>query len=575
MHWRNKKMIETQDAAATILVVDDDTVIRLMLQKLMEEQKHHVVVAENGEEAVKQFQAHAPDVILMDAAMPILDGFSACAKIKTLPNGDSTPVLMITALYDDNSVDQAFAAGAIEYITKPIHLAALRHRVNTLLKARRAEIAVVKSEARFRSVFSDSAVGIALVDKQGTVLENNAALAAILERQDIKNQPFENFFAQSTHAVETNFKQQLEQGERNSYQVERHFFTADKQVRWVNMNVSLARDHNGEVQFFVYMIEDITRQKNAQLKQRMAMKVFENTNDGVMITDINGNITYVNHAFTMVTGYTYEEVLDKKASILSSGKHDSAFYQSMWDTAKITGRWQGEIWNRRKDGEVYSEWLSISVVRDDLNHITNYVGVFSDITALQGSEEHIKRLVHYDERIYRLTRYDVLTDLPNRLLFHERLTRACRDEDKLALLCIDLDGFTSLNETLGHTIGDEVLKAVGQRLQNCASDNDAVARLENDQFAIILAPLSQAHEAHVLAQDVFAALKTPLNIGEHEIPLHSHIGIGYYEGRCYTPEAAGKQVEHLIQRAELGMFMAKEAGVNTYKVYEEETADAA
>jgi diguanylate cyclase (GGDEF)-like protein/PAS domain S-box-containing protein len=555
--------------AAVIMVVDDDTVIRLMLQKLLEDQGHRVVLAENGELALAVFQQNQPELVLMDAAMPVLDGFSACARIKQLPGGKETPILMITALYDDNSVDQAFAAGALEYITKPIHLAALRYRVNTLLKARRAELAVARSEARFRGVFAHSALGIALVDPHGVVLDSNPALQQILGHapEALQGRAFRDFFQPAESRLEKTFHQELIAAKRDSYQIEKYFSPADGQVRWCNLNTSLVRDPAGEIQFFVYMAEDVTNQKQAQLRQRIAFKVFENTNDGVMITDAKSRIIYVNHAFTVVTGYSYEEVLDKHPRMLKSGRHEEDFYEKLWLTVNTTGRWRGEVWNKRRDGEVYSEWLSISAVRDDLNEITNYVAVFSDITTLQGSDEHVKRLLHYDERIYRLTRFDILTDLPNRLLFHERLTRACREGAELALLFIDIDGFTALNEELGYERGDELLKAVARRLQRCVNDSDALARVENDQFAIILAPVAQSYEAQILAERVFNILHLPITLDGREIPLDVHIGISFYDGSKHAPEEASRQVEHLIQRADLAMYLAKEQGKNSSYIY--------
>jgi diguanylate cyclase (GGDEF)-like protein/PAS domain S-box-containing protein len=569
--WRKKKMLNNpvNENSAIIMVVDDDTVIRLMLKKLLEDQGHHIILAENGELALALFQQHQPELVLMDAAMPVLDGFSACARIKQLPGGKETPILMITALYDDNSVDQAFAAGALEYITKPIHLAALRYRVNTLLKARRAELAVARSEARFRGVFSHSALGIALVDTHGVILDSNPALQRIVGHHgdDLHGRAFRDFFQPTESRPEHIFHQELLKGIRASYQLEKYFFHPDGQLRWCNLNASVVRDPTGDIHFFIYMAEDVTLQKQAQLRQRIALKVFENTNDGIMITDAEGRITYVNHAFTVVTGYSYEEVLDKHPRLLKSGQHKEDFYENLWSAVNNSGRWRGEVWNKRRDGQIYSEWLSISAVRDDLNKITNYVAVFSDITTLQGSDEHVKRLLHYDERIYRLTRFDILTDLPNRLLFHECLTRVCREGAPLALLFVDIDGFSAFNQELGYEHGDELLKAVAQRLQQCVNDNDALARVENDQFAIILAPMSQSTDAEMLAEKVFKALHAPIVLAGRELPLDAHIGISFYDNTHHSAEESHRQVEYLIQRAELAMYLAKEKGRNIAYMY--------
>lgn len=561
---------------AVILVVDDDMVIRLMLQKLLEDHGHRIVLAENGQLALEAFQQHRPDLVLMDASMPVLDGFNACREIKQLPYGKDTPILMITALYDDDSVDQAFSAGAMEYITKPIHLAALRHRVDTLLKARRAEIDLARSEARFRGVFEQSSMGIALVSGDGKVIVTNAAMQKILGRgeealQDIR---FDDLFHSVGGKIEQEFRQQLLRNERDGYQMEKYFQRPPHDlICWASLTTSLVSDEQGEPKFFVYMAEDISERKQAQIRQRIALKVFEHTTDGIMITDARGRITYVNHAFTLVTGYTYEEALDKTPDFLRSDEHEPAFYEKLWDSVQHGGHWSGEIWNRRRNGEVYSEWLAISAVRGEHNEITNFVAVYSDITALREGSEEVKRLTQFDARFYRLTRYDVLTDLPNRLLFHERLTRACREGVQVALLCIDLEGFNALNESLGYEQGDVVLKQVAQRLRRCARDADAVARLENDEFAMIIAPLAQNYDASLMAERIIAALHEPLDLGDHDIQLHCHIGIGLYAGGESPPEEVGKQVEYLLQRAELGMYLARQENVpDRYRVYEEEVA---
>ncbi len=555
-----------------LLVVDDDIVIRGMLQRLLEEQGYQVIEAVNGSEAVNAFQEHTPDLVLMDAAMPVLDGFGACEAIKKLPHGKDTPVLMITALHDEESVDQAFNAGAVEYITKPIHWAVLRHRVQTLLQARRAEKALIKSEVRFRGVFEQSAMGIALINLEGKIMRGNPALHAMLGQdiEQLAGESFAKFFHPADTLIEKEFMQQLMNGQRSTYQMEKYFFQPDSPLLWARLTTSLVRGMDGDPQFIIHMIEDITRQKRAQARQRIASKVFETTSDGVMITNAQAAIIDVNTAFTLTTGYSYEEILDQNPRLLQSGQHDKVFYERLWTSLHETGRWSGEIWNRRKNGEVYSQWLSISVVRGEHNEITNYVGVFSDITSLRDGDENLRRLLHYDERMYHLTHYDDLTELPNRLLFHEQLTRACRQGEKVALLYIDLDNFRRVNDSLGYDFGDHFLKAVAKRLRHCARDTDTVARLEGDEFAMILSPIGQLYDARLMADKLFAELIREVEVDGHDLRVDCNIGISFYPGENVNPEhEVGSRVELMIQHADVAMYLAKEMGKNTYQIFSE------
>lgn len=552
-------MFREQEEQPLVLVVDDDVFMRGMLQNLLKEQGYRVNEAQDGAHAIQEFQRCKPDLVLLDAAMPVMDGFTACGELRKLQEGavNKVPVIMITSLNDEESVDKAFSAGAVEYITKPVHWGVLRHRVKVIIKAQRAESALRESEARFRGIFEQAAMGIALVTMDGRLIQNNPALLKMLgiSTQDLSSKPFNNFFYPFDTAIEKEFFQQLLEGSRHYYQMEKYFFRKDSPMLWGRLTTSLVRDAELNPIFLIQMIEDITERKRAQAKQQLATKVFETTSDGIVITNGEGNIIDVNQAFLLLTGYSYEEILDRNPRFLQSGHHDKAFYENLWSQARETGRWRGEIWNRRKNGEIYSTWLSISAVRGEHNEITNYVAVYSDISSLNEDDERMRLLTHYDS----------LTELPNRLLFHEYLTRACRQEDWVALLYLDLDDFKRINEEYGFNVGDEFLKTVARRLRHCVREGDSVSRLDDDEFGIILAPVHQDYDVRLIADKIFAALSEPVWIQGQSPQVDCNIGISFYSNDEHTMDE-NDAVEILIQQADMAMYLAKEAGKNTYHI---------
>jgi diguanylate cyclase (GGDEF)-like protein/PAS domain S-box-containing protein len=550
------------DKKPLVLVVDDDIFMRGMLQSLLEEQGYHVAEAQDGVEALNYFRQHRPDLVLMDAAMPVMDGFSACAELTRLQKEleVDTPVIMVTSLDDEQSVDKAFDAGAVEYITKPVHWSVLRHRVQVILQARWAEDALRQSEARFRGIFEQAAMGIALVNLDGRTVHANAALQKMLGQpeESLLSKVFPKLFYPQDSLVEKEFKQHLLSGQRSFYQMEKYFFRPGSAMLWGRLTTSLVIDNKQHPQYFVEMVEDITERKRTEARQRLAAKVFETTSDAVMITNAEGNIIDVNQAFLLSTHYSYEEVLDKNPRFLQSGHHDRVFFEQMWTQARETGRWRGEIWNRRKNGEVYSSWMSLSAVRGEHNEITHYVSVYSNISSLGEDDERIRLLTHYDS----------LTELPNRLLFNENITRACRQEERLALLYLDLDDFKQINEHFGFNVGDELLKMIAKRLKQCLREGDTVARLDDDEFGIILAPLYQDYDARLVAEGIFAAFAEPFVVREQAVEIDCNIGICIHVNSILpSHQPNSNHIEILIQRADMAMYLAKEAGKNTYHIH--------
>ena len=313
----------------------------------------------------------------------------------------------------------------------------------------------------------------------------------------------------------------------------------------------------GEPFGILVTIRDLSRIRQTQEKLFQSQAVFQNTNEGIMIVDVDSRIIAINPAFTRITGYSEQEALGKNPRLLHSGQNDEAFYAELWADLNRTGGWQGEIWNRRKNGEVYPEWLTISTVRDDKDKVVNYIGVFSDISQLKQSQSRLEFLAHHDP----------LTALPNRLLFSVRaehaIERSQRSKLITAILFIDLDRFKHINDSLGHTIGDHLLKAVAKRLQTLIRNEDTIARLGGDEFVILLEELHEGEDAAILADKVKHALITPFHINNYELFVGASIGISLYP-------LDGKGVEELLRNADSAMYRAKDMGRNTYQFYTQE-----
>lgn len=305
------------------------------------------------------------------------------------------------------------------------------------------------------------------------------------------------------------------------------------------------------------IFRDITKRKRIEKELHLSAAVFENTNEGVIITDKDANIVAINQSFTEITGYTSEEVIGKNPKLLKSGRHDHAFYQTIWASIQEKGQWKGEIWNRRKNGEVYPQWLNISVVKNDQSEVINYVAVFSDISTLKQSEEQLEHLATHD----------TLTTLPNRLLFNDRLEHALehakRHGTKVSLLYMDLDNFKGINDSFGHPFGDRLLQVVADRLMTCVRSEDTVARLGGDEFTIITEDIFHSHDAAVVAHRVLDSLSKPIALEGHEIFTTASIGISLYPDH-------GNDVHVLMKNADTAMYHAKKLGRNKYQFYASE-----
>ena len=299
---------------------------------------------------------------------------------------------------------------------------------------------------------------------------------------------------------------------------------------------------------------DITKRSESEAKLRQSATVFESTLEGVYITDKDRNILDVNQSFIDITGYSREEVIGSNPKVLSSGKHDRAFFESMWQSINKTGQWRGEIWNKRKDQTTFPQWLAINTVKDSEDNVVNYVAVFTDITEIKQSQSKLDYLAHHD----------ALTSLPNRYYFNQRLEQALnhakRAESKLAILFIDLDRFKNINDSFGHTAGDHLLVHLSNSLKEKVRLEDTVARISGDEFIILFEDIECTDTLVNAVEKIMSVFDTSFPIEGHNVRITASIGISLFP-------MDGDNSADLIRNADAAMYRAKDEGRNTYQFY--------
>ena len=321
-------------------------------------------------------------------------------------------------------------------------------------------------------------------------------------------------------------------------------------------------DDQGQITHYLGIKQDITAAKEAEKALRLAASVVANTHEGVMVCDAAQRIIEVNPAFTRITGYSAAEVLGRKPSLLSSGRRSREQDPAMWQALNQHGHWQGEFWNRHKDGSLYAAASTINALRDADGQVTHYVSVFSDITERKHQQEQLERLAHFDP----------LTGLPNRALLADRLqqglARAQRARQGLAVCFMDLDGFKAVNDARGHDAGDDLLAEVARRLQGGIRAGDTAARLGGDEFVLLLGGLHHPRDCEDTARRVLHAVALPIEVEGHTVHVSASMGISVFP-------RDGCEAEQLLRQADQAMYQAKQRGRNRYVLYAPAMAEAA
>lgn len=329
------------------------------------------------------------------------------------------------------------------------------------------------------------------------------------------------------------------------------------EVFWARLQLSLLRDDAGQANGLIGFFSDITERRSFEEQLRLHKRIFEQSEEAILITDAQEKIVSVNPAFTRITGYEAAEAIGETPRKFRSGRHDAAFFEEMWTQLLATGYWQGEVWDRRKDGEIYPKWLSIGSVRNAEDQITHYFSIFSDISDRKRAEG----------RIHHLAYFDALTGLPNRVQFNRLTDQALADSRRKggfgALLFIDLNRFKPINDTLGHAVGDRVLQETANRLRACLRGADVVCRLGGDEFSVGLFEIASRDHAANVARKLLATINEPIVVVGRELKLGAAIGISIY------PED-GIDTETLLRQADIAMYRAKQSGTDGLAFFSEE-----
>jgi len=426
---------------------------------------------------------------------------------------------------------------------------------------KKTERELLKSRERFEKAQQIAHIGSWEWDVKTDTIEWSDEVYRIFGAKPQKFVPtYEKFLAfvhdEDRQIVIDAIKKSLETKEE--YAIRHRIVRADRSERVVRDRGKIYTDEvTGEPIKMIGTLQDISRQKKSDDNFRFAMKILDNTHEGVMTTDSNSRIIYVNPAFTTITGYSQEEAIGESPRLLRSDKHDATFYKEMWKIITKTGEWKGEIWNRRKNGEAYPQHLTIMTEKDDYGRVERHIAVFHDLTQKKQIEEKMK----YREN------YDPLTGLPNRTFFTDRLwysiATASRDDAQLTLMIIGIDGFNKINSSLGHSAGDKLLSMIGERVESTFPKDATLARFGGDEYALILQGSNNPGLAVSSASHLVKEMAKPFAINDEELFITASIGVALFP-------SDGGNAETLIESGDTAMHLAKNSGGNIYRLFSKE-----
>ena len=443
----------------------------------------------------------------------------------------------------------------VEVYSTPVEIHGQQHLfsiVHDISIRRQAELSVKLLMEEQRAILNSDIVGISKVRDRRMLWVNDAYAKMFgYSREELTGQTTDMLYpdADAKDSFAAAAYPVVNAGEVFKTQVQ--YKRKDGSLGWCNMTGALVSPVS---MVSVWAFTDVTEIIAADSSRRLAASVFSNSYDGIVITDVQNHIVDVNPAFSRITGFSRDEVLGKNPKQITSGRQDEGFYQAMWSNLQQSGSWHGEIWNRRKTGEIYAEMLSISAVRDQRGEVQNYIGVFSDISSLKLHEQELDKIAHFD----------ALTGLPNRRLFQNQLQRAIqlahRTECDVALLVIDLDRFKEVNDTLGHDAGDQLLQDAAKRLQLCVRESDSIARLGGDEFVVVMPGVKGQAAVTRVAQSIVDAMQTTFWLQGQEACISASVGVAIF------PDDA-KDAISLFKHADQAMYEAKELGRNRFEFF--------
>ena len=536
--------------SALVMVVEDDEAARLTTSITLERAGYRVLEAADCASARARFAEVRPDIVLLDVLLPDGDGFVLCREFLSQPRGRGLPIAMVTGLDDITSIHQAFESGAVDFITKPVSWGTLPFRIQFILRANQAINDASISEGKTRALLAGIPDIILRIDRDGHVIDMQVGTYVNEMEEWVVYDPAtgEGHLPGPVYRI-------------LAPQIRRVFAGKGEQLVEFDWSQKALKPRTWEARVIlreqdeaVMVIRDITQRKQQEAELRLWAKVFEGSNEAILITDSHLNIILVNKTYERITGYTEEEVLGVDTAKVGVKLHSHSFFRNLVHILKERGHWEGELTNQRKDGEKFPTWYSISQVLNSDGQPENYIAIFSDISERKKSRERIDFLAHHDS----------LTELPNRALLNDRLEMAIntakRRGEKVGLLFIDLDRFKNINDSLGHAAGDQILRLTAARLSATVRTDDTVARLGGDEFVVLLPRVRDERNLVEVAIKLREELLLPYIL--EEIPLHlsPSIGIAVYPDDGEDPST-------LIKNADAAMYLAKEKGRNNYQFY--------
>ena len=581
----------------TILIVDDDKTTTSILNHMLYTYTDHILTASDGVEGLELYQTWHPDIILSDINMPRMNGLEMVEQIRK--TDENVKIAIFTDFEKRDILLKAIELGVNQFLSKPFASKSFSKTIQNLyadvIEKRHSNREIQRQQNILHAInemshnFLQQSDWIKALKQEMQNLKQASDMSSIFIYQN--EQENDNLSAQKLLYINDNpeaktkkrihyrkhyfmrWKNQLEKnlpinGSKEDYDKSKKklldlfkinsllilpIFVQDK---WWGF-LGIGDEHKQTLESTnVEMLSTAASIIGAAINNRnnlqsleMSSAVYEHTMDGVLITDRRNRILHVNDAFINITGYSPENVIGKDPKILKSGKHDKHFYQKIWHQLSKNGYWQGEITNRKKNGEIYIEWLTINTIKNAQGETENFIGIFSDVT-------HQRKDAH--DQAYLAT-HDPLTGLSNRLLFDDRLEHAINHADRfnkcISLIFCDLDNFKPINDTYGHTIGDEILKRVGSALQGILRKEDTVCRFGGDEFVILVEELNSFEYLNDILRRINELTHTPCVIDGNTITIGMSIGASIYPDDGVTPEA-------LIKSADTAMYRAKNGGKN-------------
>ena len=560
-----------------ILIVDDRPSNLVALQRVLCHVDAELISATSGREALELSLENEFSMAILDAQMPEMDGFDLALLLRSQEETNRLPIIFLSAAYSEFShVFKGYESGAVDYLVKPydpgilcekvkVFLELDRHRnqLAQMVKEKTAMLSEANRSLNSQKVFLENIIEsltfpLVVIDPVNHKVElsnSSARRYANNTGMDCASQDCYSYlhngasFCKQCHDCE--FSRISTTGEPYSAEFER----LEKDGLIHHYEVKGFPIVDGSLNAIPKIIEsvfDVTHRRMAEENQRVAAEVIDNVMEDIIVVNTLGIIEFANPAFLSTTGHTRDEVVGRHIEFLCSDKHDEAFYQKIFKALSDDGHWKGELWSSRKSGEIYPQWVSVTGVAGDDGTITHYVAAGRDVTQVKAAEEEIRFRAYHDP----------LTGLPNRLLFKDRLqhaiTRAERHNEKIAVLFVDLDHFKNFNDSMGHSVGDELLKLVAAAFVGCVRAEDTVARIGGDEFTIIMENIGALTDVEHVAKKIISTFDLPLNIAGDAAYLGASIGISIYPDN-------GDDVETLTKLADTAMYCVKDEGRNDFR----------